>query len=232
MEHPARAMAGGDFGVRHCPCAISLARDQPGRAMHRSVAFSKPRRRIRSAHRRRTALLSRAWPTNSKASSRPRSLSRRTSSSGSWLKRFACTAAAASEDPTSDRSREHEKAGACRTRTIACKSGHEPYRTGGRPPRPRARVVTTLAPRVQVATGVGLSTMRGLSRDFQRSARGHAFSFVRKTARTRLRSLLEDALPMGQAAIAAGVAWYLAHNVIGHERAFFAPIAALIALGV
>jgi len=37
---------------------------------------------------------------------------------------------------------------------------------------------------------------------------------------------------MGQAAIAAGVAWYLAHNVIGHERAFFAPIAALIALGV
>jgi uncharacterized membrane protein YgaE (UPF0421/DUF939 family) len=40
------------------------------------------------------------------------------------------------------------------------------------------------------------------------------------------------ALPIAQGALAAGLSWYLAHDVVGHQRAFFAPIAALIALGV
>jgi uncharacterized membrane protein YgaE (UPF0421/DUF939 family) len=40
------------------------------------------------------------------------------------------------------------------------------------------------------------------------------------------------ALPIAQSALAAALSWYLAHDIIGHERAFFAPIAALIALGV
>ncbi|HKE65602.1 MAG TPA: FUSC family protein [Micromonosporaceae bacterium] len=35
-----------------------------------------------------------------------------------------------------------------------------------------------------------------------------------------------------QAGIAAGIAWYLAHTVIGHSRPFFAPVAAVIVLGV
>src|SRR5262249_34063150 len=35
-----------------------------------------------------------------------------------------------------------------------------------------------------------------------------------------------------QTAVAAGIAWYLAHDVLGHRNAFFAPIAAVIALGV
>jgi uncharacterized membrane protein YgaE (UPF0421/DUF939 family) len=35
-----------------------------------------------------------------------------------------------------------------------------------------------------------------------------------------------------QAAAAAGLAWLLAHDVLGHRNAFFAPIAAVIALGL
>ncbi|HZE00021.1 MAG TPA: FUSC family protein [Micromonosporaceae bacterium] len=35
-----------------------------------------------------------------------------------------------------------------------------------------------------------------------------------------------------QAGIAAGIAWYLAHDVIGHAAPFFAPISAVIVLGV
>jgi uncharacterized membrane protein YgaE (UPF0421/DUF939 family) len=53
-----------------------------------------------------------------------------------------------------------------------------------------------------------------------------------RTAGARLETLRMLALPSAQSAIAAGLAWYLAHDVIGHSRAFFAPIAAVIALGV
>ena len=35
-----------------------------------------------------------------------------------------------------------------------------------------------------------------------------------------------------QTAIAAATAWFIAVNVVGHERAYFAPIAAIMALGV
>lgn len=35
-----------------------------------------------------------------------------------------------------------------------------------------------------------------------------------------------------QAGVAAGIAWYVAHDLIGHPRPFFAPIAAVIVLGV
>ncbi len=45
----------------------------------------------------------------------------------------------------------------------------------------------------------------------------------------RLRS---SALPILQCAIAAGVAWWVATSVIGHSQAFFAPIAAVVSLGL
>jgi uncharacterized membrane protein YgaE (UPF0421/DUF939 family) len=48
----------------------------------------------------------------------------------------------------------------------------------------------------------------------------------------RVEALRALALPIGQSALAAALAWYLAHAVIGHSAAFFAPIAALVALGV
>ena len=40
----------------------------------------------------------------------------------------------------------------------------------------------------------------------------------------------ETAWPITQAAVAAGVAWALAHTVLGHPQPFFAPIAAVVAL--
>ncbi len=47
------------------------------------------------------------------------------------------------------------------------------------------------------------------------------------TAPARLRAVAGPAL---QAAVAAGVAWYIAHDLLGHSQPFFAPIAAAVAL--
>jgi uncharacterized membrane protein YgaE (UPF0421/DUF939 family) len=55
---------------------------------------------------------------------------------------------------------------------------------------------------------------------------------LRETAQQRLEALRIFVLPIAQSAIAAGLAWLVAHDAIGHKNAFFAPIAALIALGV
>jgi uncharacterized membrane protein YgaE (UPF0421/DUF939 family) len=48
----------------------------------------------------------------------------------------------------------------------------------------------------------------------------------------RWRRLQRSAVPIAQCAVAAGLAWYTAHDLVGHERPFFAPIAAVICLGV
>ena len=47
-----------------------------------------------------------------------------------------------------------------------------------------------------------------------------------------LRRLRSSALPIVQCGLAAGAAWLVAHDLVGHERPFFAPIAAVISLGV
>jgi uncharacterized membrane protein YgaE (UPF0421/DUF939 family) len=46
------------------------------------------------------------------------------------------------------------------------------------------------------------------------------------------RRLRSSALPIGQCAVAAGLAWYVSSDLVGHARPFFAPIAAVISLGV
>ncbi len=46
------------------------------------------------------------------------------------------------------------------------------------------------------------------------------------------RRLQVSALPVGQCAVAAGGAWFVANDLVGHARPFFAPIAAIICLGV
>jgi uncharacterized membrane protein YgaE (UPF0421/DUF939 family) len=51
-------------------------------------------------------------------------------------------------------------------------------------------------------------------------------SFDQRVARLRSKSW-----HIGQCAIAAGVAWFVARDVIGHPRPFFAPIVAVICLG-
>lgn len=51
--------------------------------------------------------------------------------------------------------------------------------------------------------------------------------------RDRLRRLRLTAMPIAQAAVAAALAWWVATSpLIGHDQPFFAPIAALISVGV
>ena len=54
----------------------------------------------------------------------------------------------------------------------------------------------------------------------------------RLTVRTRLSRLRARAFLLGQSAIAAGVAWWVAHDLLGHATPFFAPIVAVICLGM
>ncbi len=48
----------------------------------------------------------------------------------------------------------------------------------------------------------------------------------------RLRRVRASLLIAVQAGLAAGLAWYIAHNLVGHRTPFFAPIAAVVVLGV
>ncbi|WP_081821364.1 MULTISPECIES: FUSC family protein [unclassified Rhodococcus (in: high G+C Gram-positive bacteria)] len=47
-----------------------------------------------------------------------------------------------------------------------------------------------------------------------------------------LRRLSVSGLPIIQCALAAGIAWFVATDVVGHVTPFFAPIAAVVSLGV
>ena len=47
----------------------------------------------------------------------------------------------------------------------------------------------------------------------------------------RLARLRSKSWHIGQCAVAAGVAWFIAHDVVGHPRPFFAPIVAVVCLG-
>jgi uncharacterized membrane protein YgaE (UPF0421/DUF939 family) len=51
-------------------------------------------------------------------------------------------------------------------------------------------------------------------------------------AKGRVRLLRATWVPLLQTAAAAGLAWFVAHELIGHKSPFFAPIAAVIALGI
>jgi uncharacterized membrane protein YgaE (UPF0421/DUF939 family) len=53
----------------------------------------------------------------------------------------------------------------------------------------------------------------------------------RLSMRARVARLRSKGWAIGQCAVAAGVAWWLAADVLGHQLPFFAPIAAVISLG-
>ena len=63
---------------------------------------------------------------------------------------------------------------------------------------------------------------------------------IRPALRVRTRSKLEasvrrlklSGLPILQCGLAAGLAWWVAQSLIGHEAPFFAPIAAVVSLGI
>lgn len=55
---------------------------------------------------------------------------------------------------------------------------------------------------------------------------------VRALARTRVRRVRDSGVPVLQCALAAGVAYLVARDVVGHPLPFFAPIACVLVLGV
>jgi len=55
---------------------------------------------------------------------------------------------------------------------------------------------------------------------------------LRRLARTRSRRLRDSGLPILQCALAAGLAFLVARDVVGHALPFFAPIACVLVLGV
>ena len=63
-----------------------------------------------------------------------------------------------------------------------------------------------------------------------RAPRGAQLAWRDQAAEARLR-LRRTIGPTAQAALAAALAWVLAHDALGHAQPFFAPIAAAIALG-
>ncbi|WP_031938171.1 FUSC family protein [Prescottella defluvii] len=54
----------------------------------------------------------------------------------------------------------------------------------------------------------------------------------RERAQASVRRLRASALPVLQCALAAGLAWWFATEIVGHPRPFFAPIAAVVSLGL
>jgi uncharacterized membrane protein YgaE (UPF0421/DUF939 family) len=53
----------------------------------------------------------------------------------------------------------------------------------------------------------------------------------RVSLQQRFARLRSKAWQIGQCSVAAGVAWFLAHDVFGHPKPFFAPIVAVVCLG-
>ncbi len=54
----------------------------------------------------------------------------------------------------------------------------------------------------------------------------------RRSVRHRLDRLQDKSIHVIQCAVAAGVAWFVAHDVLAHPMPFFAPIVAVICLGM
>jgi len=63
------------------------------------------------------------------------------------------------------------------------------------------------------------------------SLRERVWNRGRVSFRARRARLRSKSWHIGQCAVAAGVAWWLANDVFGHPRPFFAPIVAVICLG-
>src|SRR6185436_18830896 len=66
----------------------------------------------------------------------------------------------------------------------------------------------------------------------RRSGRRRLVTRARSRFQAALRRLRSSAVPILQCGIAAGGAWLVASDLIGHEHPFFSPIAAVISLGV
>lgn len=83
-------------------------------------------------------------------------------------------------------------------------------------------------------TGTSEGARRGAGGNGQRVA--HGLTAMGRRSRASLRDRVDRARSnlglAAQAGLAAGIAWFVAHDLIGHHAPFFAPIAAVITLGV
>lgn len=66
-----------------------------------------------------------------------------------------------------------------------------------------------------------------LARNLRRSRDG-----LTTTWHTRVTRVRRNAWQIGQCSVGAGLAWWLAHVLFGHSQPFFAPVAAIITLGL
>ena len=60
----------------------------------------------------------------------------------------------------------------------------------------------------------------------------HAAEASRAGLRTRRERIVTSARPIMHSAVSAALAWLVATEVVGHQRPFFAPIAAVVTLGL
>jgi uncharacterized membrane protein YgaE (UPF0421/DUF939 family) len=97
-------------------------------------------------------------------------------------------------------------------------SGEEPSQPGGRVPRGRAprrlarRASERIPPRAELIEQAAEASRAGL--------------------RTRRERIIATARPILQTSVAASLAWLIATELIGHSTPFFAPISAVITLGL
>jgi uncharacterized membrane protein YgaE (UPF0421/DUF939 family) len=97
-------------------------------------------------------------------------------------------------------------------------SGEEPSQRGGRVPRGRAprqlarRASERIPPRAELIEQAAEASRAGL--------------------RTRRERIIATARPILQTSVAASLAWLIATELIGHSTPFFAPISAVITLGL
>ncbi|PLA37999.1 hypothetical protein CYJ46_05595 [Corynebacterium coyleae] len=66
----------------------------------------------------------------------------------------------------------------------------------------------------------------------QRMGTRARLQLVDKSLQSRVKRVRKRLLPILQIALAAGFAYYIAHDVMGHARPFFAPIATVIIIGM
>lgn len=66
----------------------------------------------------------------------------------------------------------------------------------------------------------------------QRMSTRERLELVDKSLQARLKRVRKRVLPIMQTGLASGLAYYLAHDVAGHPRPFFAPISVVIIVGM
>ena len=64
------------------------------------------------------------------------------------------------------------------------------------------------------------------------TSRPALLSLANKAARAGFKRLVAVWFTLVQNAVASGLAWYIAHNVLGHPQPFFAPIAAAVSISI